>query len=84
VRGTHFGPHRRLGGGEAPGDDGGGSGGGAPMRGCLGLEIGSRRSGGEAVGGGDAKALFYRVGGGAGQLGDRGERAAAVVRHDGG
>jgi hypothetical protein len=36
------------------------------------------------VGGGDARAPFYRVGGGAGQPGDEGEWAAMVVHHDGG
>jgi hypothetical protein len=38
----------------------------APVRGRSGLRIGAKRSGGEAVGGGDAGAPFYRVGGGAG------------------
>jgi hypothetical protein len=56
----------------------------APVRGRSGLGIGARRSGGGAVGGGDAGAHFYRVEGGAGWPGDRGERAAAVVRRDGG
>jgi hypothetical protein len=51
-------------------------------RSALGIE--ARRSGGEAVGGWDAEAPFYRVGGGAGRSGDEGEWAAAVVRHDGG
>jgi hypothetical protein len=50
---------------------------------AWGSELGQGGVGGEAVGGGDVGALFYRVGGGAGQLGDGGERAAAVVRHDG-
>jgi hypothetical protein len=36
------------------------------------------------VGGGDAGAPFYRVVGGAGRLGGKGERVAAVVLHDGG
>jgi hypothetical protein len=36
------------------------------------------------MGGGDARASCYRVGGGAGQPGDGGERAAAVVRYNGG
>jgi hypothetical protein len=54
------------------------------VRGRLGLRIGSRKSGGEAVGGGDVEVPFYRVGGGAGQLGYRGEQAVAVVHHDGG
>jgi hypothetical protein len=56
----------------------------APVRGRSGLRIGARRSEGEAVGGGDVRAPFYRVGGGAGRSGDRGEWAAVVVRHDGG
>jgi hypothetical protein len=55
-----------------------------PVLGHSGLGIGARRSGGGAVGGGDAGAHFYRVEGGAGWPGDRGERAAAVVRRDGG
>jgi hypothetical protein len=36
------------------------------------------------VGGGDARVPFYRVGGGAGRPGVRGEWVAAVVRHNGG
>jgi hypothetical protein len=55
----------------------------ALVRGRSGLRIGPRRSGGEAVGGGDAGAPFYRVGGGAGRPGDRGVWAVAVVHHDG-
>jgi hypothetical protein len=54
------------------------------VRGHSGLGIGARRSGGEVVGGGDAGAPFYRVGGGMGWSGDRGEWPAVVVRHDGG
>jgi hypothetical protein len=54
----------------------------ASVRGRLRLGIGARRSGGEAVGGGDVGVPFYRVGGGAGWPGDGGE--LAVVRHDGG
>jgi hypothetical protein len=42
----------------------------APVRSRLGLRIGARRSGGEAVGGGDAEVPFYSVGGGAGCPGD--------------
>jgi hypothetical protein len=53
--------------------------GGRAVRGRSRLGIGARRSGGEAVGGGDAEAPFYRVGGGAGRLGDGGEQAAAVA-----
>jgi hypothetical protein len=45
----------------------------APMRGRSGLEIGARRSGGGVVGGGYARAPYYRVGGGAGRLGNRRE-----------
>jgi hypothetical protein len=56
----------------------------APVRGRSGLGIGARRSGGEAVGGEDAGTPFYRVGAGAGQPGDGGEWAVAMVRHDGG
>jgi hypothetical protein len=56
----------------------------APVRGHSGLEIGARRSGGEAVGGGDVRAPFYRVGGVARRPGDRGEWAAVVVRYNGG
>jgi hypothetical protein len=37
------------------------------------------RSGGEAVGGGDIGAPFYRVGGGAGWPGDGGEWVAVVA-----
>jgi hypothetical protein len=51
----------------------------APVWGHLGLEIGARRSGGEAVGVGDARAPFYRVGGGAGPPGGGGELVAVVV-----
>jgi hypothetical protein len=51
----------------------------ALVRGRSGLGIGARRSGGEAVGGGDAGVPFYRVGGGAGRPGDGGERAAVVA-----
>jgi hypothetical protein len=47
--------------------------GSTPVQSHSGLGIGARRSGGEAVGGGDAKALFCRVGGGAGRPGDRGK-----------
>jgi hypothetical protein len=56
----------------------------APVRGRSGLGIGARRSGGEAVGGEDVGTPFYRVGAGAGQPGDGGEWAVAMVRHDGG
>jgi hypothetical protein len=45
---------------------------------------GARRSGGGAVGGGDARAPFHRFRGGAGQTDIRGEQALAVVRHNGG
>jgi hypothetical protein len=55
-----------------------------PVRGCSGLRIGARRSGGEVVRGGDAWAPFYRVGGGAGRPSDVGERVVAVVRYNGG
>jgi hypothetical protein len=51
----------------------------APVRGRSGLRIGERRSGGEAVGGGDIGAPFYRVGGGAGRPGDGGEWVAVVA-----
>jgi hypothetical protein len=56
----------------------------APVRGHSRLRIGARRSGGGAVGGGDAEAPFYRVGGGAGWPGDRGEQVAVGVHHNGG
>jgi hypothetical protein len=56
----------------------------APVRGRLRFRIMARRSGGGVVEGGDAGAPFYRVGGGAGRPGDRGEHAAVVVHHDGG
>jgi hypothetical protein len=49
------------------------------VRGRSGLRIGASRSRGEAVGGGDAREPFYRVGGGAGWPGDGGARVAAVV-----
>jgi hypothetical protein len=39
---------------------------------------------GGAVGGADARAPFYRVGGGAGRPGIGGEWVAAVVHHNGG
>jgi hypothetical protein len=52
--------------------------GSALVRHCSGLGIGARRSRGEAVGGGDAGVPFYRVGGGVGWLGDKGERAVAA------
>jgi hypothetical protein len=42
-----------------------------------------RRGGGGAVGGANAGAPFYRVGGGAGQPSIGEERAAAAVRHNG-
>jgi hypothetical protein len=54
------------------------------VRGRSGLRIGARRSGGEAVRGGDVGAPFYRVGGGAEWPDDEGERAAAVVHYNGG
>jgi hypothetical protein len=54
------------------------------MRGRSGLEIGAKRSGGEVVGGEDAEAPFYRVGGGTGWPGYGGEWAVVVVHHDGG
>jgi hypothetical protein len=44
----------------------------------------AQKWGKEAVGGGDAGAPFYNVGGGAGRPGVGGERVAAVVRHSGG
>jgi hypothetical protein len=56
----------------------------ALVQGRSGLRIGERRSGGEAVGGGDAGSPFYSVGGGAGRPGDGGEWATVVVHHDGG
>jgi hypothetical protein len=56
----------------------------ATVRGRLALGIGARRTGEEAVGGGDVEAPFYRLGGGAGWPSDGGERAVEVVRHDGG
>jgi hypothetical protein len=56
----------------------------ALVRGGSGLIIWARRSGGEAMGGGDAGAPFYRVRGGAGRPGDGGKHAASVVHHDGG
>jgi hypothetical protein len=52
--------------------------------GRSGLRNGARRSGGGAVGGWDARAPFYTVGGGTGWLGSGGEWAAAVVCHNGG
>jgi hypothetical protein len=55
----------------------------APVRGRSGLIIGLTRSGGEAVGGGDAEVPFYIVGGGVGRPGDGGEWAAAMMHHDG-
>jgi hypothetical protein len=45
-------------------------------------ERGRRDRGGE-MGGADARATFYRVGGGAGRPGVGEERAATVVRHNG-
>jgi hypothetical protein len=51
--------------------------------GLSGLGIEARRSVGESVGGGDAGALFYRVGGGVGRPDDGGEWVAVVVHHDG-
>jgi hypothetical protein len=56
----------------------------ALVRGRSGLGIGARRSGEEAMGGGDTRAPFYGAGGGAGWPGDGGEHAMAVVHHDGG
>jgi hypothetical protein len=64
------------------GDGGEGGGGESSSVKRLGLRIGARSSGGEAVGGGNAGAQFYRVGGGAGWPSDVGKWAAAVVRHD--
>jgi hypothetical protein len=64
----------------------GGEGGGRKNSsvGRSGIKNGARRSGGGAVGGGDAGAPFYRVRGGAGWLSIRGESVAAVVHHNGG
>jgi hypothetical protein len=45
----------------------------ALVRGCSGLRIGARWSGGDAVGGGDDGAPFYRVGGAAGRPSNRRE-----------
>jgi hypothetical protein len=53
------------------------------VRGRSELRIGVRRSGGEAIGGGDAGAPFYMVGGGAWQPGNGGQLAVSVVCHDG-
>jgi hypothetical protein len=56
----------------------------ALVRSRLGLGIRARRRGVGAVGGGDVGVAFYRFGAGARRPGDGGERAVAVVRHDGG
>jgi hypothetical protein len=50
--------------------------------GSLGAQKLGKRSGGGAVGGGDAGALFYRVEGGAGRPGIKGEWAAVAMRHN--
>jgi hypothetical protein len=56
----------------------------ALVRSRLGHGIRARRRGVGAVGGGDVGVAFYRFGAGARRPGDGGERAVAVVRHDGG
>jgi hypothetical protein len=64
--------------------NGEGGGGESSCAGRSGLRNGARRSGGGAVGGGDAGVPFYRSGGGAGRPGIGGERGVAVVCHNGG
>jgi hypothetical protein len=63
----------------------GGEGGGGESSGTCrsGLGNGARWSEGGELGGGDAGAPFYRVRGAAGRPGVEGERAVAVVRHNG-
>jgi hypothetical protein len=67
-----------------PSDGGEGGGGESSGAGSLRAWNWARRSGEEAMGGGDTGAPFYGVGGGAERPGDGGEHAVAVVRHDGG
>jgi hypothetical protein len=52
--------------------------------GSLGAQNWGKEERGRSSERGDAEVPIYRVGGGVGQLGDGGERAAAVVRYNGG